>query len=399
MSIHHAVAALVSLFVLAGAEAHGQSEPTSSGTGFFINSEGWLITNAHVVEGCSRVQIVGRGDAAEWKSDRLNDVAAVRSAGAAPTPLVLRQPPPRLGEDVAALGFPLATLLSSSIKITTGNINSLLGMGDDTRYLQISTPVQPGNSGGPLVDHTGAMVGVITSVLKSDAAGQSVVPQNVNFALRGSVIEAFLQSRGIEYKVAAETSESLTTADLAEKVAPSVVQLLCFGSPPLPVAPAQSVERNSPVAVEPYRPFSHFDNQDVIGFDYGTLRGVSPDQCLAACKDDARCRAVTYNKKAQYCFLKDNAILTVRNGDAIGAVATDLASEVYQTTFSVFSGKDQPGGDYLRIRQSTFVACFAECGKDNRCRAFAYIRKKNECWLKDRIGWTENRPGVDLGIK
>jgi hypothetical protein len=190
------------------------------------------------------------------------------------------------------------------------------------------------------VDHAGALLGVISGVLKRDAAGESVVPQNVNFAVRGSVVEAFLQSRDIEYQTSPEASEPLPTADLAEKVKPSVVQLLCFGSRPGPAEPAQSAQANRPVAIEPFRPFRHFDNQDVIGFDYGTLRGVSPDQCLAACKGDARCRAVTYNKKARYCFLKDDAILTVRNGDAIGAVATDLAPDIYQTTFSVFSGKD-----------------------------------------------------------
>ena len=70
------------------------------------------------------------------------------------------------------------------------------------------------------------------------------------------------------------------------------------------------------------------------------------------------------------------AFLTVQNGDALGA-AHGPCPEVYQTTFSVFSA--------------------AECGKDNRCRAFTFVRKKSEFWLKDRIGRTESRPGVELG--
>lgn len=73
---------------------------------FFVNTNGWLVTNAHVVEGCDRLEVVGRGDAGEVKVDAANDLAALRSPGATPTAIALRQAPARLGEDVAALSFP-----------------------------------------------------------------------------------------------------------------------------------------------------------------------------------------------------------------------------------------------------------------------------------------------------
>ena len=113
--------------------AYGQSGPTSSGTGFFINSDGWAVTNAHVVEGCRKLTLVGVGEVAEIKTDRLNDLAAVRVSSAPPgqAKVPIRAKSARLGEDAAALGFPLSTVLSSAIKITTGNVNSLLGQPAD----------------------------------------------------------------------------------------------------------------------------------------------------------------------------------------------------------------------------------------------------------------------------
>ncbi|WP_442579127.1 trypsin-like peptidase domain-containing protein [Mesorhizobium sp. ASY16-5R] len=384
----------------AAAVAHADDLPTGSGTGFFINADGWLVTNAHVIEGCTRVVVAGRGDAAEWKSDILNDLAIVRSAGSQVAPIPLRRAPPRLGEDVATLGYPLTQVLSNSVKITTGNVNSLLGLADDTRYLQISTPVQPGNSGGPLVDKAGSLLGVTSAVLKSSATGDaSVTPQNVNFAIRASVVELFLQSRSIPFQTAETAGAPLATADLADKVSPSVVQLLCYGAKLEPTVAAAPPEPSTPAAIVPFRPFRHFDNQDVIGFDYATLRRVSRDECVAACRDDMRCQAVTYHKAARFCFLKNDAVLTVWNRDAVGVISAGLVSTVLQTSFSVSSGMDQPGGDYLHLTQSSFVGCFLACGKDDRCRSFAYVRKSNSCWLKDGIGGRVKRAGVDLGIK
>jgi hypothetical protein len=203
---------------------------TSSGTGFFINSAGWVVTNAHVVEGCANVKVASYG-AAQTHVDAQNDLAVIRVIEplANISVLPIRRAPPRLGEDIAALGYPLSNILSDSIKITTGNINSLVGVGNDTRYLQISAPIQPGNSGGPMVDRAGSVLGINTATLGSRVFAETgVVPQNVNFAVRASVLEMFLQARGVEYQVVEQAGAPLPTADLAEKVAPSVLQILCL---------------------------------------------------------------------------------------------------------------------------------------------------------------------------
>jgi hypothetical protein len=201
----------------------------SSGTGFFINEDGWLITNAHVLEGCGVLSVARGGTIIDQRVDRLNDLAALRVAPTDPVAaLRLRQKPLRLGEDVVAMGFPLAGMLSDSLKTTTGNVNSLIGIGNDTRYIQISTPIQPGNSGGPLVDESGALVGVTTATLARGVGDRGdFVAQNVNFAIRANVVELFLQSHGIAYQPADAELEPLRTPDLADLVGPSVVQVLC----------------------------------------------------------------------------------------------------------------------------------------------------------------------------
>lgn len=378
----------------------------SSGTGFFVNDQGWVVTNEHVVEGCESVSVPQLGDASDIKIDKQNDLAAFRVSVTEKKPIALRRTQPRLGEDIAAYGFPLNGILSDSIKVTTGNVNSLVGMENDTRFIQVSTPLQPGNSGGPIVDHWGAVVGVATSVLGSkfiDVTGIS--PQNVNFAIRSNVVELFLQSRDIKFDASEPTTGTapLSTADLSDKVVSSVVQVLCHGKASAEVADqaAAPPPRAPTTTVAPpvYRGFQSLMNVDVIGFDYGTLRSVSQEQCSAACQADPACRATTYNKKQRFCFLKNDAKLLVRNYDADANVATELAASVVVSTFTVTSGRDMAGGDYLRLRQSSFIGCYLECEKDWRCRAFAFARKKNECWLKNRTGPVSVKAGVDLGAR
>src|SRR5215475_10666290 len=103
----------------------------------------------------------------------------------------------------ATYGFPYHGLLSTSGDFTLGNVTSLAGMGDDTRFLQMSTPIQPGNSGGPLLDMSGAVVGVVVSQLSAVnmmKVGNSV-PQNVNFAIHSAVVTNFLSIKEVQPKL------------------------------------------------------------------------------------------------------------------------------------------------------------------------------------------------------
>ncbi len=380
--------------------AQAQTGPSSSGTAFFVNADGWAITNAHVLEGCTRASVPNLGGATDWIVDRQNDLAIVRVAGGTGKPFLrLRNSATRLGEDIAAFGYPLHGLLSDSIKVTSGNINSLVGMENDTRYLQISTPLQPGNSGGPIVDQSGAVVGVATAVLGSKFAGSTgILPQNVNFALRSNVVEIFLQSRSINYETK-QSEAAPSTADLADMVAPAVIQILCYGQPQPVTAETTHAPGSTSDPIVPERQFQHVANHDIIGFDYRTLSAVSERECQAACQVEASCRATTYNKKERFCFLKNDAKLLVTNTDASAYVARELTADVMISTFVIAAGKDMSGGDYKRIRQSNFINCYLECEVDSQCRAFAFVRRKSECWLKNSVGRVTAKTGVDLGIR
>lgn len=218
-------------------------EPSSSGTGFAVTPDGWLLTNAHVIKGCGRVEVKGKGDASDTRVDEVNDLAVVKISSKDPLkPLVFRKSPTRLGEDIVAIGFPLATLLADSVKVTTGNVNALAGIRNDTRYIQISTPIQPGNSGGPVVDRNGLLLGITSATLSKQTADEiGITAQNVNFAIRASVAELFMQSQSLVDQSAenAANGSSLATADLADQVTPSVFQILCYSSKETQVAASQ----------------------------------------------------------------------------------------------------------------------------------------------------------------
>lgn len=266
-----AAAAVAATFAAQGAE---QSDVSSSGTGFFVNDQGWTVTNAHVVEGCSSVSVPQLGEGSDLAVDRQNDLAVFRlPLGTGKPHLPLRRSQPRLGEDIAAYGFPLSGLLSDSIKVTTGNINSLVGAQNDTRYLQVSTPLQPGNSGGPVVDQWGSIVGVSAAVLGSKFTNETgIATQNVNFAIRSNVVELFLQSRSIQFDAADVPADAkpLSTADLSDKVVPSVVQVLCHGG-----GESLSNSSASPTTAEaPSAKFSTPSDESIKDAAIAVIRGL-----------------------------------------------------------------------------------------------------------------------------
>jgi S1-C subfamily serine protease len=101
--------------------------------------------------------------------------------------------PVRAGESIAVYGFPLPGALSANGNVVSGDVSALTGLGDDVRYFQISAPVQPGDSGGPLLDDAGLVVGMVNAELNSIAVAKITgdLPQNVNFAIKGNVTRVF----------------------------------------------------------------------------------------------------------------------------------------------------------------------------------------------------------------
>lgn len=174
-------------------------EMLSTGSGFYLGPR-LLVTAAHVVEGCGRLALAD-GTALELlATDGDLDVAALRAPAPAPAWLRLATGDEiRLGQRVNALGYPYFGLSGTSLNVTGGNVSALAGMDDDARFLSISAPVQPGNSGGPLLDRDGAVAGVVVARLSDGYISETTgsLPQNVNFALRDDELAGFLRGNGL----------------------------------------------------------------------------------------------------------------------------------------------------------------------------------------------------------
>ncbi|MCR0984480.1 S1C family serine protease [Roseomonas populi] len=206
----------------------------STGTGFLVAGER-VLTNRHVVDACDRVLVRGpdgRNHAAvpPARTDANLDLALLAVPGLTGPVLSFRQDPPlRRGEGVVAFGYPLTGLLSSDAKLTRGEVNSLAGLRDNPNQIQISAPVQPGNSGGPLLDMQGNVVGVIVSKLNAQAvAGRTGdIAQNINFAVKGERAAAFVQAAGVSPAGARSNGPDRSAADIGEIAERATVLIRC----------------------------------------------------------------------------------------------------------------------------------------------------------------------------
>lgn len=247
------LAVLAPLLVLEPGGAMAQPRPSRTGSGFLVGPT-LVLTNHHVVTGCTRLEV--RNDRKQIAGARLvaddpaRDLALLSVPPGAGTPLVFRDGPPiERGEQVVTYGFPLAGLLSSGPTLTTGDVSALSGIHDNPLHLQISAPVQPGNSGGPVLDRSGHVIGVVVAKLDALRVARMTggdVPQNVNFAIKGTEALAFLAAHDASPKLAQSTGPELRPAQVGEIANAAAMFVQCFGASPAASAATGAAPGPSP---------------------------------------------------------------------------------------------------------------------------------------------------------
>lgn len=178
---------------------------SSQGSGFFINHNGLIVTNHHVIENFNflNIQTTSQGNfkAVVILKDKENDIALLKPVQDFSSThwFSMRNNHPVIGNKINVIGYPLSQVLGTDVRITQGIISSERGIkGDGTRF-QISAPVQPGNSGGPILDENFRVIGIATSRLSDKYMFQylDIIPQNVNFGVKSMKIFDLLNRNNI----------------------------------------------------------------------------------------------------------------------------------------------------------------------------------------------------------
>ncbi|GJL80020.1 MAG: hypothetical protein NPINA01_30090 [Nitrospinaceae bacterium] len=221
-----------------------QDEPLSGqGTGFVISRRGYIITCAHVMgeQRDATIWIAGqRYEADVISANKEKDLAVLKtrtSLNPQINPLSFRiNPEPKMGENVYTIGFPMSHLLGDSARLSKGLINATKGLKDDPNQVQISTEVQPGNSGGPLFDDNGVVLGIIQQTLApSKVFNQSGgLPQNVNFAIRSKVVLDYIKAENNNLYQEILFGQNRSIADIEGSAAKIMTGIIPEGSEKIP---------------------------------------------------------------------------------------------------------------------------------------------------------------------
>ena len=240
-----------SIFLKAYPAISGKSHPSSdkklksSGSGFLLTATGLVVTNYHVVEDANKIEVTFADknitmSASVRMKDTKNDIAILEIKDFKISD-ISNQPIPfsfadvntvKVGQEVFTLGFPLGDMMGSKSRLSTGRINSQFGIQDDPRLFQISNPLQPGNSGGPLFNNNGDLVGIVVSSLNAkffyENAG--IIPQNVNFAVKASYLQSIISMtpEGDDVVKRKNTVKAGPMENQIEQLNPFIVQIKIY---------------------------------------------------------------------------------------------------------------------------------------------------------------------------
>ena len=183
-----------------GSEQDGTTESSgSSGTAFFVSNRGHLLTNNHVVEGCSISKITYKNNDYDTKliaTDKTLDLALLKAELRPKSFFNFSKNEVKKLNKVYVAGYPLGKGLSDDLKISSGIVSSLKGFQDNSNEIQIDAPINPGNSGGPIIDENGDLIAIAVSGLAKDQT------EGINFGIKSSAAELFLRSNKVTPKKA-----------------------------------------------------------------------------------------------------------------------------------------------------------------------------------------------------
>ncbi len=218
----------------AGTRQEAALDCKASGTGFFVTSDGYIITASHVIHDATRVEIntkTGKVRAKIIRTDPANDIAILKVEGQFAAVPLENSKTVKLGDVITTIGFPNPGIQGFSPKLTKGEISSLFGIQDDPRHFQIGAPIQPGNSGGPLLNTKGNAIGTLVTRLSDKITLKltGMLPQNVNYALKSSYVLAMVEALpDIADKLPKPHNGVRSTTDIVKDSEPAIVMVLVY---------------------------------------------------------------------------------------------------------------------------------------------------------------------------
>ena len=195
----------------------------ASGTGFFVSIQGHIITNHHVIDGCSLVKPVIGGKEYDSKIiavDKVNDLAILKS-NITPTKVYsVSDEDGQLLEEVIVAGYPLGKKISAAIKATSGTVTALAGLGDNYAEFQTDAALNSGNSGGPIINEYGNVIGVAVSKIQQEGV------ESFNFGIKSSILKIFANANGIKFLP--PNRKVMKKKDLGKLITEGTIYLDCW---------------------------------------------------------------------------------------------------------------------------------------------------------------------------
>ena len=199
-----------------------QVVPAGSGSGFFVSNDGHVITNYHVIEGCDINKLSFKGSQTELKVlavDKVNDITILKSDIRPKIIFPVSNEDVTLLEDVIVAGFPLGKQISSAIKTHKGVVTALAGVGDNYSFFQTDAAINQGNSGGPIINQKGNVVGIAVATWVEEGV------QGVHFGIKSSTLKTFASANGLSF--ASSNYKKLSNKDLGKLITDSTVYIEC----------------------------------------------------------------------------------------------------------------------------------------------------------------------------